>query len=898
MLTNPKLLLRAKLLIEAGEAQHFKQFFRYVDDLSTTEKVLNHHGVLVDTLVPCELIDKFFIWARYFLPEYFRDKSPRFHRAIVALLLSRKNEYLAAPRGFSKTTLIQAVIMFIIANRLEKFCVLLEKTLEEASELVTAVREEFATNEDILSIYGDLIGTLENQLIASEDGENQKHKTNKETQTDVFINGMRLRGKGFSASPRGLRARAHRPGLIVLDDTEKDANIESEVQRDKSMSAYNKAVQPAVDTTGSCKVFGTIMHKASMLNTLIELHKGYIFRAWYIPSDENYEQLELPEQHLTDPMSTRLAGDSRIKLLWPERWPWALIERKIKDMMDKNLSTSAAIQELRNDPISEQERKFKAEWLWDPARRITLDEIKKSGKVFNGYAALDFADSTKSKSDWTGCVVHLIDRDGNRYRVDCRRERRNIKGKIDLIFELWTLWQNWGLMNIGIEKKAFDDEIRPLFEDECKRRLVYPVITELKHMGRSKEARILGALEPLYQYRKVWTVGEWRPGPNNELIFIPTGQTNELLQELYDFPRAANDDLCFVAGTMVATPFGDRPIETLRRGDYVLTPFGYRKILAAGCTGTKEVITKHNLTGTPDHPIFINGKFDDLDTEAYNGTLESLTFSRFLQWRYRRKLYLMESPTALWEARKSIIFLNQRLILEGSVLKDSMWQFGSFITKRKYRNATIFTTSTATLLITTFLIWSVYRLTNIARTISRKGLKKILNFLKKALIGHKKPQKNGMDQKKVGFGIRSMRRIIGRIQTSFVSIARNAMRFLMPTIKTQDFVVEHVICDHGVGKTRNTTKNTCENTTLRKEPVYNITVEKDHVYYANGILVSNCDAEAYIRDLATVPFHDKAHDEQQSVPIELDPWRNQGNSGDYIDDGIIYSNPVDALDPY
>lgn len=28
--------------------------------------------------------------------------------------------------------------------------------------------------------------------------------------------------------------------------------------------------------------------------------------------------------------------------------------------------------------------------------------------------------------------------------------------------------------------------------------------------------------------------------------------------------------------------------------------------------------------------------------------------------------------------------------------------------------------------------------------------------------------------------------------------------------------------------------------------VYNLTVEEDHEYFANGILVSNCDAERYI----------------------------------------------------
>ena len=33
---------------------------------------------------------------------------------------------------------------------------------------------------------------------------------------------------------------------------------------------------------------------------------------------------------------------------------------------------------------------------------------------------------------------------------------------------------------------------------------------------------------------------------------------------------------------------------------------------------------------------------------------------------------------------------------------------------------------------------------------------------------------------------------------------------------------------------------------LGSEPVYNLTVEGEHEYYANGVLVSNCDAERYV----------------------------------------------------
>ena len=64
---------------------------------------------------------------------------------------------------------------------------------------------------------------------------------------------------------------------------------------------------------------------------------------------------------------------------------------------------------------------------------------------------------------------------------------------------------------------------------------------------------------------------------------------------------------CFIAGTMVATPEGDRPLETLRPGDHVLTRAGPRRVLA-NSRRLAEVgavqIGAANLVGTADHPVY------------------------------------------------------------------------------------------------------------------------------------------------------------------------------------------------------------------------------------------------------------------------------------------------------
>ena len=242
---------------------------------------------------------------------------------------------------------------------------------------------------------------------------------NKEASGDVFINKVRLRGKGFNSSVRGLKTRAWRPTRIILDDVEEDEHISNPEQRQKYENNYNKGIQPAVDVDGSIKVYGTILHQDSLLNNLIANHGGKIFRA----------------HEGSDP-----ATAPRDTFLWWERWNRERLIAKRNDMKSAGQSTSAYAQEYLNDPISDDERTFKFEWLWEmipkpdnplqsyrvPTQRITMEEFEKIRRktTINVYAMVDCADATTAGADWTGCVVVAVTPNGARFRLDVRREAR------------------------------------------------------------------------------------------------------------------------------------------------------------------------------------------------------------------------------------------------------------------------------------------------------------------------------------------------------------------------------------------------------------------------------------------------------------------------------------------
>lgn len=534
MLKNPQRTNELRLLAEAQDWKTLSAWFGQYEDEE-------------------DMLDRFFLWCHFVLPHYFTDKSPLFHRELARAYFSNKDEYEAAPRGFSKTTIFQAAGLFECCYELETFIVFIEKTFTEAAEVLGAMREECVSNDMVRQLYGDM-------LTNSKSKRAEGSKT-KDAEGDVVINGVRLRGKGFDSSVRGLKSGENRPSKIVCDDLEKDEHINNPEQRLKYEERLNKQVKPALAKEGKLKMFGTILHEDSLLTNQVRLHKGKIYRAYYLPSDNEWEEI----RHMTNEIT--VPGIGKVRLLWGSRWDWDTLMAKKKDMMSSGGSANAFEQEYRNYPTAEEERKFKWAWLYNDERKVSLDELFASGRLMNGYAAIDTADSTTVGSDFTALVVHFVDTEDNRYRVDVRNERRNVNGLIDLIFEVWEAWYRKGLVKIGVEKKAFNDQVKPLLEQAKRERQVYPVVEELKPLGRSKENRILGNLQGRYERGKVWSVTD----ANGSLI----GDTNTLLSQLYNFPASNKDDLsdaeAYVAEMAVAPYADEQHAETHR--DPVDDPF-------------------------------------------------------------------------------------------------------------------------------------------------------------------------------------------------------------------------------------------------------------------------------------------------------------------------------------
>lgn len=95
-----------------------------------------------------------------------------------------------------------------------------------------------------------------------------------------------------------------------------------------------------------------------------------------------------------------------------------------------------------------------------------------------------------------------------------------------------------------------------------------------------------------------------------QIELVRANWNKDFIDELDAFPtRGVHDDQCFVAGTLIATEFGEIPIESIIPGMYVWTRKGWRKVLAAKLTNHLASVVSIRfsdgveLTGTANHPI-------------------------------------------------------------------------------------------------------------------------------------------------------------------------------------------------------------------------------------------------------------------------------------------------------
>jgi intein/homing endonuclease len=318
---------------------------------------------------------------------------------------------------------------------------------------------------------------------------------------------------------------------------------------------------------------------------------------------------------------------------------------------------------------------------------------------------------------------------------------------------------------------------------------------------------------------------------------------------------------------MVITAEGNKPIETVEIGNKVWTRQGFKKVVASERTGTESVMVmslsdETTLTGTPDHPIWIDGKgFCSLDTIRYGDYI----------WQLKPS-YLTESDSTDTRTQNRVhseIISDHMRCTSETESRLYTGKYGKAFTERSLPSM-ISTISTAIHSTTRLKIWNACQRRNIYRTIARNGSKKIKNRCRNIWTKYARSQRSGTLRKKEYNGIESTEsRRTNQEHHSEGGYANNAAKnsTISPETSLPDSARTNAN-QHGDEQAELITKNeyvksaeppsqsinTRRLTAVRvvalrhcngKQDVYNLTVEDVHEYFANGILVSNCDGIRY-----------------------------------------------------
>lgn len=600
--------------------------------------------------------------------------------------------------------------------------------------------------------------------------------------------------------------------ILIIDDPIKDrAQAGSKTIRDSIWDWYTSTAYTRLSPGGGVIVMATRWHTDDLIGRLIQrMGEGDTFRIVNYPAIAEHDELH------------RKAGEA----LHPERYPLSTLQQIKKTIGSRDWEAL-----YQQHPVPDGGALFKLEWF----RRWTASSLPP--EFDHTLMSWDMTFKDSKNSDYV--VGQVWGKKGpNFYLLD------QVRGQWDFVKTkemVRVLAQKWPRV------------VRKLVEDKANGSAV---ISELKSTvagfvpitpTESKEARA-SSVTPYFEAGNVF-IPEDSAAP-----WVP-----HYVSELLEFPAGSHDDQCFVAGTKVATLFGDKPIEKIKAGEMVLTPFGLKRVLFSGKTGTRNVISKFGVTATPDHPFITR----DAEIKAFQTVEEEecikLKYRNLINPILQRRLRSTALPIVSWD-RGSITLASPPRTKAGKLRKGSMWLYGNSSLGKLCLKGFISIIRTATLSITNLAILSVYHGMNTARKLitKLKGSKNILTRCGRLQV-------HGIEAKKEEVGIASM------LKKGFRPFINVSVRFVAPflrqKVQTEGSAQESVkLNTDGITSATQSQKNVksvvkssllsrveAENPELHAlepvavssggiEPVYNLCVSDVHMFFANGVLVHNCDA--------------------------------------------------------
>lgn len=455
-------------------------------------------------------------FCRFFFPEWFPSEMPPFHLGILALrtrkvewlnepiyhdahefLLNeffysadpkdptstllpvfRKNDEgkivmvcddflnLILPRGFSKTTLMNAANTYDCLTDGKTFCVYISKSAEHAAMQLGNIKAELETNELLRAAYGNLVPT--------------RADTEKWQADQIqLLNGAILVARGKGGQVRGLNYRGRRPNRIVLDDVEDDGLVNSPTERAKTEQWFYSAVEKAGQVMEGAKSESWAQAPLQIMNLGTLLGSQCLMMT--LTNDPKFNTVRFGAKLKYDDPDDQ-------SMLWAYKMPYTLY------MADRNRhqrigKLAEFTREIDSSIRITDDNLFPNQFIYEVTTRAELAQVA----IFCDPAISD----QPGRDDTAIVVAGRRLSDGALWALDeWGGLGKTPKETIDAFFQLHS---KWNCTQAGLEAQAYQKALIYLMREEmAKRRSFFVIQPVTRGSKEAKDDRILAMLSPRY----------------------------------------------------------------------------------------------------------------------------------------------------------------------------------------------------------------------------------------------------------------------------------------------------------------------------------------------------------------------------------------------------------------
>lgn len=640
-------------------------------------------------------------------------------------------------------------------------------------------------------------------------------------------------GRMFSTSFGGV-ATGKGGDRLVFDDPQNPTGVESSVQRETSTGIFRRKLSTRLNDKklGAIVVVSQRLGENDISAVCIE---------------QEYDHLCLPAEDKPGKVISVPSGREFVRdvsgLLWPAREGPREIAQAKRQLGDFGYAGQYSQRPYPMGGAIFKREDFRFYTTTDPlhGKNALVQLTRKNDKTWTvrakdcrRFITVDAATSEKKSADYTVAQVWALTPSYDLLLLDQWRDQASTPNVVDNIVRLNRDWD--------VEFTAVESDGIGL-----------PIIQTLRARGVTiKPVKARGD--------KITRAGTAQLRFQAEMIHFPLdgGQwVKELCAELESFrPNCDHDDQCLIAGTMIWTRSGETAIERISIGDEVLTRKGWKRVNACGMTNPcAKVLTillsnGRNLTGTANHPVFTNKGFAPLDALSYVDIL--LGCENITRPPLPTRLNFKESAsTAIRIPRgRTCEGITIRMpVTLGRASEHCIRPFGSR-PMGQFPSAMKFITPMETRSI-------------IPSEILNAGCRQITRgYMRGAAIsppprsyGTSRPfeerRQSGTAPRKVGSGTATMQKT-DRLGNSHPLNAHASFVAELSSRHIGETGGDSVLgsADHDTRKTSMFQSRSVRivhppTVLAKRRPVYNLSVEDANEYFANGVLVHNCDALSY-----------------------------------------------------